>query len=111
MALQLLLHSGSKGVSRAELIEALYDDREVRDAAHSLHVLFYNLRKKLQQTPLPKLDYVLRQGELYYWTLSFRCWRMLLSSSSCAPRPLPQLLHRHGFLCISKPAGATVVNF
>lgn len=51
--LQLLLHRRGEGVSRAEIAEQLFYDREVKDVTHSVNVLIYNTRKKLQALGLP----------------------------------------------------------
>ncbi len=66
--LQILLHNRPHGVSRRTLMRELFDERDVLDAAHSLHVLLYNLRVKLRKAGLPDSEYIRRDGEMYYWT-------------------------------------------
>lgn len=66
--LQLLLHYPKTGVSRRMLLHELFDDREVMDVSHSLHVLRYNLCAKLRRAGLPDTEYVVREGDIFYWT-------------------------------------------
>ncbi len=66
--LQLLLHYRKTGVSRRMLLRELFDDREVLDVSHSLHVLRYNLCAKLRSAGLPDAEYVVREGDIFYWT-------------------------------------------
>ena len=66
--LQLLLHNRENGVDREMLLDMLYRDREIRDPAHSLHVLLYNTRKRLAAFGLPNVSYVVQRGRIYYWT-------------------------------------------
>ena len=47
--LQILLHTRENGVDRALLIDELFHDREIKDATHSMHVLFYNFKNRLKE--------------------------------------------------------------
>ena len=67
-ALQMLLHYRRRGVTKSQLIEYLFEDREVQDATHSLHVQLYNLRKMLQRAGLPDVNYFPREKDTYFWT-------------------------------------------
>ena len=61
--LQLIFHSGEKGISREHLEKVLFGERTLDDANHAIHSLIYNIRKKLEQTGLPKGKYIIsRRG-------------------------------------------------
>lgn len=67
-ALQMILHYRRSGVSKSQLIDYLFEDRDVQDATHSLHVQLYNLRKMLQRAGLPNVNYFPRENDTYFWT-------------------------------------------
>ena len=67
-ALQMILHYRRSGVSKSQLIDYLFEDRDVRDATHSLHVQLHNLRKMLQRAGLPDVNYFPRENDTYFWT-------------------------------------------
>lgn len=66
--LQLLLHTRKNGVDRALLIDELFHDREIKDATHSMHVLFYNFRNRLKEMGLPECAYIVEKSGRFYWT-------------------------------------------
>ena len=47
--LEAVIHSGSKGFSRAGIEEILFGDRDVDDMAHGLRTIIYNTKKKLEK--------------------------------------------------------------
>ena len=67
-ALQMILHYRRSGVSKSQLIDYLFEDRDVQDATHSLHVQLHNLRKMLQRAGLPDVNYFPRENDTYFWT-------------------------------------------
>ena len=66
--MQMLLHRRREGVDRAQLMEDLFYDRDVQDAAHSMSVLFYNAQRKLQALGLPAVKYFEKRNGRIYWT-------------------------------------------
>jgi len=66
--LQLLLHRRREGVSREQLIEALFYDREPTDLSHALHVRIYNLKSKLRKVGLPPCNYIENREGAFFWT-------------------------------------------
>ena len=65
--LQCLIHNREKGVSRNQLEELLFGDRDVSDIHHAMRSILYNTRKKLRQAGLPEVDYIYQKNGLYYW--------------------------------------------
>ena len=65
--LQLIFHSGEKGISREHLEKVLFGERTLDDANHAIHSLIYNIRKKLEQTGLPKGKYIISRRGRFYW--------------------------------------------
>ena len=66
--LQILIHSGKSGVTRDRLEELLFGDREVDNAHHSLRSVIYNAKKYLEKSGLPKVNYILSDKDVFYWT-------------------------------------------
>lgn len=55
--LQMLLHYGEAGVSRDQLEEVLFGDRDVEDRHHLLQSVVYNAKKKLKKMGLPDVKH------------------------------------------------------
>lgn len=66
--MQLLLHRREKGVSRNQLEEALFGERDVGNVHHSLRSVLYNARKKLRQAGMPDVNYIRQEHDIFYWT-------------------------------------------
>ena len=66
--MQILLHAGSKGVSRAALEEVLFEDREIANIRHATQSVIYNAKKRLQKAGLPDVNYIEQRGGVFYWT-------------------------------------------
>lgn len=66
--MQMLLYHGRKGVSRRELEEVLFGEREVGNVHHSLRSVLYNARKRLQKAGLPDMEYICQEKGQLYWT-------------------------------------------
>lgn len=58
--LQLIWLKGKNGISKKELIDALYDRREVANANNSINNLFHQVKKQLPAAGLPDCDYIIR---------------------------------------------------
>lgn len=65
--LQIIIHSGKKGVTRDHLEELLFGDREVDNAHHSLRSVIYNAKKYLEKAGLPKVNYIISYKDVFYW--------------------------------------------
>lgn len=63
--LQFVWLSGEKGVTKEQLIEALYDREEVANVNNSLNNLLYQMRRQMGNTGLPAADYIIHQGMMY----------------------------------------------
>ena len=66
--MQLLLHHRREGISREQLVDALFVNRDLQDVAHSLQVRIYNLKAKLKSTGLPPVNYILNRKGVFFWT-------------------------------------------
>lgn len=66
--LQPVLHRREEGVSREELEEILFENREVSNIRHALRTVLYNARRRLKECGLPDVDYFPRKKERLYWT-------------------------------------------
>lgn len=66
--MQLLLHFRTEGVSRALLVDTLFSDREVKNVSHSLNVLLYNARRRLEVAGLPEGPYIEQREGRCYWS-------------------------------------------
>ena len=64
----MILHYRRSGVTKSQLIDYLFEDRDVQNATHSLHVQLHNLRRMLRQAGLPDTDYFRRENDTYFWT-------------------------------------------
>ena len=66
--LQILLHSGTRGVTRDRLEQLLFEDREMSNVHHALQSVIYNAKKKLEKAGLPKCTYIEQRKGVFYWT-------------------------------------------
>lgn len=66
--LQILIHSGSAGVTRDRLEEILFEDRELTNVYHALQSVIYNTKKRLEKAGLPKVNYIEQKKGVFYWT-------------------------------------------
>lgn len=66
--MQMVLHAGSKGVSRAELEEVLFEARDINNTRHAIQSIIYNSKKKLRQAGLPDVNYIEQHNGIFYWT-------------------------------------------
>jgi len=66
--MQLLVHAGSKGVSRTELEEVLFEARDINNTRHAIQSIVYNSKKKLRQAGLPDVPYIVQRDGIFYWT-------------------------------------------
>ena len=62
--MQLILHNRENGVSRDELEKTLFEGRELNDRHHALRTVIYNAKKKLRETGLPDVNYILQKDEI-----------------------------------------------
>ena len=65
--MQLLLHHRESGVSRDQLEEVLFGDRDVEDRHHLLQSVIYNAKKKLKKMGLPVVKYIILKKGIFYW--------------------------------------------
>ena len=66
--LEAVIHSGEKGFSRSQLLEALFEGRDIEDASHGLRTIIYNTKKKLVKEGLPSVTFIENRDGRYYWT-------------------------------------------
>lgn len=66
--MQMVLHAGSKGVSRSDLEEVLFEAREINNTRHAIQSIIYNSKKKLRQAGLPDVNYIEQRDGIFYWT-------------------------------------------
>ena len=65
--MQLLLHEGSKGVTKNTLISTLFANRDVNNMNHAIHSVIYNAKKRLEEYGLPKENYIIQKEGVFYW--------------------------------------------
>ncbi len=66
--LQILIHSGEKGVSRDKLEELLFSDRDMSNIHHALQSVIYNTKRKLIQAGLPAQNCVEQTKGVFRWS-------------------------------------------
>lgn len=66
--MQILLHERANGVSRDRLEEVLFGDRDIEDIRHATRSVIYNAKKRLRESGLPDVNYIVQRGGIYYWT-------------------------------------------
>lgn len=68
LLLQLMLLKGagnSQGLSKNQLVTALYEGADVSNSNNSVNNLLYQLRRQLSKAGLPGGDYIVRSGDRY----------------------------------------------
>lgn len=72
--LQLLLFNRENGVSRAAVMEALFGQDTVIDAANTLNATVSQLRRLLRETHLPDENYIHFRIDRYFFESTFPTW-------------------------------------
>lgn len=65
--LLVLVYSRDEGIRRERLLEQLYGDGDIEQAANSLRAMLYRLRKSLVAAGLPEGEYISTKGGVYRW--------------------------------------------
>ena len=66
--LMLLIYSRGEGIQRTQLLEQLYGDSDIEQAANSLRAMIFRLRKSLVAAGLPDGEYIIStKGGIYMW--------------------------------------------
>ena len=65
--LMLLIYSRGEGIRRTRLLEQLYGDSDIEQAANSLRAMIFRLRKSLVAAGLPDGEYISTKGGIYMW--------------------------------------------
>ncbi len=63
--LQLVWLRGEKGITKEQLMKAIYDRSEVSDSNNSINNLLYWMRRQMVKAGLPKGEYISRKNGLY----------------------------------------------
>lgn len=73
--LQIILHAGTEGVTREELVGRLWENEEVANPSNSFRAILFRVRKLLKEQGLPESDYIISRKGVYYWTpeIPYRC--------------------------------------
>ncbi len=66
--MQLILHNCENGVSKEQLEQVLFENRDVSDLNHAMHSVIYNAKKKLKAAGLPEVNYIEQRKGMYFWT-------------------------------------------
>ncbi len=66
--MQQVLHNRENGVSREQLGQILFEDRDVSDLNHAMRTVIYNAKKKLKAAGLPDVNYIEQRKGVYFWT-------------------------------------------
>ena len=65
--LMLLIYSRGEGIRRTQLLEQLYGDSDIEQAANSMRAMIFRLRKSLVAAGLPDGEYISTKGGIYMW--------------------------------------------
>lgn len=73
--LQIILHAGTEGVTREELVGRLWENEEVANPSNSFRAILFRVRKLLKEQGLPESDYIISRKGVYCWTpeIPYRC--------------------------------------
>lgn len=73
--LQIILHAGTEGVTREELVGRLWENEEVANPSNSFRAILFRVRKLLKEQGLPESDYIISRKGIYCWTpeIPYRC--------------------------------------
>lgn len=66
--MQMILHNRESGVSKEQLEQALFENRDVLDISHAMRSVIYNAKKKLKAAGLPEVNYIEQRKGMYFWT-------------------------------------------
>ena len=66
--MEAVLYNRKEGVSRAQLKEILFEDREIEDVQHAIRNIIYNAKKRLRNAGLPDVNLIDVRKGVYYWT-------------------------------------------
>lgn len=66
--MQILLHNRKKGVSREQLEELMFGDRDIKNVHHTMQSVIYNAKNKLKKAGLPDVNYIKMEKGVFYWT-------------------------------------------
>lgn len=66
--MQILLHNARTGVSRDQLEEVLFGDRDVENRQQALQTIIYKAKRRLRGMGLPDVNYIFLEKGIYYWT-------------------------------------------
>ena len=65
--LVILLYNSKRGISRNKLLEELFENEELANAANSLRVTSHRLKKTLLEAGFPEHEYITSKGGYYFW--------------------------------------------
>lgn len=63
--LQLVWLFGKKGITKEQVMKAIYDGTDISDFNNSINNLIYQLRQQMAKAGLPEGDYIVRENGLY----------------------------------------------
>ena len=66
--MQVLLHNLETGVSREQLEELMFGDRDIKNTHHAMQSIIYNAKNKLRKSGLPDVNYIKQEKGVFYWT-------------------------------------------
>ena len=98
--LQILVCSEGRTVSRERLLDMLYGNEDITDAANNLRVTTFRLKKMLVTAGLPQYEIIYRSRAaciplLHRWRL---CW-MQTGLCHCATRQMRQRMPKRRSIC------------
>lgn len=66
--MQIILHNRKTGVSRGQMEELLFGDRDIQNVHHAMWSVIYNAKKRLRNAGLPDVEYIHLEKGIFYWT-------------------------------------------
>lgn len=63
--LQMVWLRGSAGISKPQIVRALYEEDDLSNPNNSFNNLIFQMRRQMVAAGLPKKEYIVRQGKMY----------------------------------------------
>ena len=97
--LQILVCSEGRTVSRERLLDMLYGNEDITDAANNLRVTTFRLKKMLVTAGLPQYDYIQIKSGMYSLLHRWKwCW-MQTGLCHCATRQMRRRMPKRRSIC------------
>jgi two-component SAPR family response regulator len=97
--LQILVCSEGRTVSRERLLDMLYGNEDITDAANNLRVTTFRLKKMLVTAGLPQYDYIQIKSGMYSFAAPMEVVLDAEGLCHCATRQMRQRMPKRRSIC------------